>query len=399
MSRPCPRILVLDRLGPDLGSQSSFVALLELLDRTADAVGVDLAIDQSRLDALPLRPSTIATINASYDLVVVTGADVLSHDPRIRTASGWALDLPIESIEELTAPLALFGVGSDAPAFQPDRLVEVAGAHLARTARHARMFTVRDEVTEERLHDELGIDARTIGPVELAIRPLEAAPCAIDVARRPVAVSLQLDATQDILPFPFQFRFETLIRTVVDALEILARDEDRQIVYAPHTWSQVDIELERLLAARLPEGSLVSVPREVPALFGIGAIERAATLAAVYRDVEIVVGHRIPSITLPFVAGTPTVAFVATDGTRSAQSTLGAPEHRSIDLGLFDQEVRVPRLLSAIRAGREHGFDARASAHVERVRATLEQHAAQLVDLAVSSERAVEAAPLRTAAV
>ncbi len=378
MSRPCPRILVLDRLDADLGSQVTFTALVELLGRAAEDTGVDLAIDQSGLDALPLRASTIETVNASYDLLVITGEDALSHQPS--SASGWSLDIPAADLDAIEIPIAVLAAGYDAPAFLPDPLLAEGVAHLTATASRAAVFSTRDPGAAALIGAAIGRPVPSLGPLEVVLSPAAGGtPAFIDPARRPIGLSLQLDQVQDVLPFPFQMRFETMMRALVDALEYLAREDNRQIVFAPHTQLDVDAELARLLEVRIPADSLVQLPHVVPGLYAPTDIHRAETLMQVYASLDTVIGHRPASVTVPFAAGTPTVLLAATPGARMLHEAVGGPPARLVDLSRFDEEVNVPRFLEALRAPAEAGFAERAAARRDEMRGALAETAVDLV--------------------
>lgn len=389
----CPRILVLDRLDADLGSQVVFTAIVELLGRAAEAEGVDLAIDQSRIDALPLRESTLETINTSYDLVVLAGDGLFAHDPRRPTESGWAFDAPIELIERLEVPLAILAAGYDAPSFTPDRLFEVAGDHLARTARRADVFTLRDDEAADRFDDELDLEIEVSGPLELAVEPAPFRLDAVDASRRPIALSLQLDTANEVLPFPYQARLETFIRAVTDSLDHFAREQNRQIVFLPHTMTPIDVELSALLQVRLPEESLVLAHHEVPGLYAPTEIHRAGTLASIYASMDAVIAHRPTSVALPFAVGTPAVSFVSTPGSFMLHDSLGLPAELAIDLRRFDEEVTVPRIVGAVSRARWAGIDEHVAAHVSEVRESLAAAATRAVRLAIAC-RSNRRAPL-----
>lgn len=382
--RQCPRILVLDRLDADLGSQVVFTAVVELLGRAAEREGVDLAIDQSHIECFPLRESTLDTVNSCFDLVVLAGDSLFAHDPRHATASGWAFDAPIEMIERLEVPLVVLGGGYDAPAFTADQLFDVARDHLARTARRADVFTLRDDQAADLFEDELDLEIDASGPLALTIEPEPFRLDAVDPARRPIALSLQLDTANEVLPFPYQARLETFIRATVDSIEHFAREQNRQIVFVPHTMTPVDIELSALLQVRLPETSLVLAHHEVPGLYEPTEIHRAGTLASIYAAMDVVVGHRPASVALPFAVGTPAVTFASRPGTFMLHDSLGLPAELAIDLRRFDQEVTVPRIVGAIANARWTGIEEHVAARVSEVRESLSEAATRAIRLAIA---------------
>ena len=71
------RVLVLNGNGNNLGDQAIFAGWLRVFGDAVDAAGLDVIVDQSFIYDLPFREETIATINQSYDLLVMGGGGFL----------------------------------------------------------------------------------------------------------------------------------------------------------------------------------------------------------------------------------------------------------------------------------------------------------------------------------
>lgn len=341
-----PRVLILNDLGPDLGTQATFAGFLRLLGAATDELQLDVTLDQERLDGLPLRQSTIETINRSYDLVIVAGGTPFADAPS--TESGWALDIPQDLAASLEVPIALFAIGADVAPFGPDSLLERRGDVRAIT-RLATRVTARDLGSARRLSQEFGAGPIDVTPdFALAVEPGRLTLPKLDAARRPIGVTFRLEDAHERFPFPFEARFGTFVETLIVALSRLVEEQGRQVVLVPHVLTDTDVELGRLFEARLPAGSVVQLRDEAPLLYDGPSLDNPSLLAAIYGQLDVVFTQRIAGALLPFVAGTPAVSVSSSPALLWVQEDLGAlPEHH-IDLRTFSTEVQPDRFAHAL---------------------------------------------------
>lgn len=378
MTHPKKRVLVLNDYGPDLGDQAIFAGLLAVLGHAAERYGVDLIVDQNRMDDLPFREETIATVNAHYDALLLGGGACLGHraasttdvptnhaptnharTSHARTKSGWDFDIEEALLPSLRVPLCVYAVGfhplcpavADAPSAEPDP----TASHVRAVVRRAAHFSVRERSALRRLQKRFSVED-TIALMPDPAMNVDALPAYVPglaATDKAVGVCLQLDRAQVHFPPPFQPRFEHYLRVLIEALRALSEEDGYRVVLMPHRVTSLDVEVARLLTSSLKEGSVIVLPEAMPSLYDAPSLENPGVLKGVYERMTMVFGQPLHAQLLPFSVGTPVVSIGGAGGSgdpmRAVQEELGAPAHFHIDVRRFDAEVQVERLLPALR--------------------------------------------------
>ncbi|MCX7098542.1 MAG: polysaccharide pyruvyl transferase family protein [Methylococcales bacterium] len=100
----------------------------------------------------------INNINQKYDLLVIGGGGIIhgAHWPQ-----GWFWLIEKELIKTIKIPFIVYAAGYNYFKDE-DGIPERGIAHLRETAKHARLFSVRNDGSYERLYDQTAIDAKVI---------------------------------------------------------------------------------------------------------------------------------------------------------------------------------------------------------------------------------------------
>lgn len=367
---PHRRLLVLNGFERDLGEEASLLGLAILADGWSEALGIHLVVDQARPDELPLRESTIATINEAYDLVLVGPGAVLGAAPGAATASGWGLDIPRELLGELTVPFGLLGVAwPDLP--REGGLAPEARTHLEATCSRAAFVTARDEGTAEALGAEVGhVPPIAPDPAILIETSRGSLVDGLDPRRPTIVLDLRLDRPDARFGAPLDVRFERLMGELIGALRGLIEEHRVQVVYAPLHRHPDDEHLGRLLAAMLPVGSVVVLPDVAPELWEDPELGGAGHLLHLFRQAQVVVGMHPQTPVLGLVSGTPVVTLSRAASVRWTHEATGWPDELFIDLARFDEEVRRARFARSVELALAEQTTLRAEATIRREQRT-----------------------------
>ncbi|MFK7988483.1 MAG: polysaccharide pyruvyl transferase family protein [Sandaracinaceae bacterium] len=327
------RVLVLNGFGNNLGDQAIFTGFIEAFGQATEAAEVEVALDQSFIYDFPFRQSTIETLNAEYDLIVLGGGGFIYHRDHDQTASGWGFDIPEPLIRSLTTPFAVYATGYNYRAYADSHFPAHTASHVRETIRRAAHFSVREHGSVAMLQKEFGVrDEIDIVPdCALHLQPSRAHLPELRRDSRPVGLCLRLDKAQERFGEPFGPRFEYFIANLLESLRALVA-EGRQIVFTPHLLTQTDIEVGQLLKASLPEGSVILLHEHIPSLYTSASLELPSVLAAVYRQLDVVIGQRLHSVVIPFAVGTPVVSMSSTASNGWMQDELGVSRDFHIDL-------------------------------------------------------------------
>ncbi|HJL15033.1 MAG TPA: polysaccharide pyruvyl transferase family protein [Sandaracinaceae bacterium LLY-WYZ-13_1] len=345
------RVLVLNGFGNNLGDQAIFAGFVQHFGEAAAEAGVDVTVDQSFVYDFPFRESTIATVNESYDLVILGGGGILYHRPRDASASGWGFDIPEALIETLEVPFAIYAAGYNYRAFAEAHFPEHTAAHVRETVRRAAHFSMREHGSIRMLRERFGVTegVRFVPDLALHVEPARVHLPRLDPARKPVGVCLRLDKARERFGEPFAERFERFAGALVESARQLVEEDGRQIVFTPHLLTRTDLEVAELLRASLPEGSLLLLHEEIPSLYQAATLDNPAVLAGVYRKLDVVLGHRLHSVVIPFSVQTPAVSISSTASNAWIQEELGVPAEMHLDLCEPERDVRTERIVGALR--------------------------------------------------
>ncbi|MEQ8456427.1 MAG: polysaccharide pyruvyl transferase family protein [Sandaracinaceae bacterium] len=381
------RVLVLNGNGNNLGDQAIFAGWLRVFGDAVDAAGLDVIVDQSFIYDLPFREETIATINQSYDLLVMGGGGFLYHRGADKSASGWGFDIPEELIPSLEVPFAIYSTGYNYRAFAPEHFPAHTASHVRATVKHAAHFSVREHGSVKKLEEAFGVTEGVsfVPDCALHVEPARVHLPRLDPSRKSLGLCLRIDRPEERFPAPFSQSFERYIQTLVETCKQLVEEDGYQIVFTPHLLTAGDLEVGRLLRASLPEDALLLLHEEVPAIYQGADLLHPGLLAGVYEKLHLVLGQRLHSVILPWAMGTPVVSLSTTRSNGWMQEEFGSPKSQHIDLFDFDRECRTERFVSAVRE---------ASAQRDALSAQAKTRKAELVQIAQRETRALVGATL-----
>jgi hypothetical protein len=351
------RLLALTPFSFDLADQAALTGLADVLGHAADALDLEIILDQAHVADLPLRESTLQTIRESYDLLLLGPGAVLAPSPA--RESGWALDLPADLAIDvpygfLSARLA------DGPFL--GHPPEIA-AQIHTVLEGASFVTVADRGTREVLGLGAEVAPRLCDPTLFTDPAVGFAVPGLDPLRPTITVSLDMADVPTRFPPPFQRSFEAFMGQTLRALRALVSEHRFQIVHAPVSMSEYDAELGQILAEGLPPGSTLELVDAVPGFYEDGSFSGPSRLASLYQSSHLVIGQSLGATLLAFVAGTPILAATRSAAVRHAHEELALPSETLLDLG--EIETCVEHVLAAAYRAMLNG-----AAFAEAARAT-----------------------------
>ena len=239
------RVLVLNGNGNNLGDQAIFAGWLRVFGDAVDAAGLDVIVDQSFIYDLPFREETIATINQSYDLLVMGGGGFLYHRGADKSASGWGFDIPEELIPSLEVPFAIYSTGYNYRAFAPEHFPAHTASHVRATVKHAAHFSVREHGSVKKLEEAFGVSEGVsfVPDCALHVEPARVHLPRLDPSRKSLGLCLRIDRPEERFPAPFSQSFERYIQTLVETCKQLVEEDGYQIVFTPHLLTAGDLEV------------------------------------------------------------------------------------------------------------------------------------------------------------
>jgi len=363
------RVLLLSGVSSNLGDQAIFAGFARVFGEACDEAGIDVEVDVAFIYAMKIREAELAEINERYDAVILAGGGFIYHRPDDESASGWGLDIPEALLSQLQPRLGVYAAGYNYRAHSAERFPGHTAAHIRATVAKAAHFSVREHGSRDMLRERFGVT-----------EPLDVVPDAafhcetsrqrlpFPDSRRKVAVCLRMDMVEE------RFRsFDGFLAELIAGLRTLV-DDGAQIVYITHVSMGADDYVVRQMRQAFP---VYAVHEKVPMLYEQASPERGEALAAIYSQMDLVIGQRLHSLIMPFAQGVPVVSMTSTRSSLWMQRYFGVDEQYHLDV----DDLGVRSLVRAARGAlRDEALSAHAVARTAELRAEGERAIRGLVE-------------------
>lgn len=297
----------------------------------------------------------IDVVNRNYDLLVIGGGGIIhgAHWPQ-----GWFWLIEQELISQLEIPFVVFAAGYNY--FKDETGIPERGIrHLRETERLARLFSVRNDGSRERLRSQTGIDAKVLADPGFWVGRNESFPRPPHLDREYVVVQLANDKPEHRFgSVEGGEAFAAKMRSVVAKLS-----EQYRVVLAPHVLA--DVALSEQVAQGIPNVSVWP--------FSDFAFDRFAGIFGYYQHAACVLAMRGHGQILPLSFGVPTVSLENHHKHRELMEEIGLPQY---NVDVLDENFAEKVLETAARAIKER---AAIKSHMEqRLAAWWEENADSL---------------------
>jgi len=306
-------------------------------------------IAEVNLQGQVFNPYFIDIVNKNYDLLVIGGGGIIhgAHWPQ-----GWFWLIEQELISTLKIPFMVFAAGYNY--FKDEEgIPEVGVRHLQETAKLARLFSVRNDGSYERLKAQTGIDAKMIADAGFWIGRNETFARPQHLQQEYIVVQLANDKPEHRIGSGLQY--DQFIKNLRQA--IIALSKKYHIVMAPHVYA--DIAMSKEVAEGIANVSIWP--------FSEFAFDKVEHIFSYYEHATCVLGMRGHGQIIPLSFGVPTISLENHHKHRELMEHIG--------LGQFNVSVSDPMLSEKIINLVEIGISERAS-----ISSHMKTHLAELWD-------------------
>ena len=282
---------------------------------------VDL-IAEVNLQGQEFTPYFIDIINKNYDLLVIGGGGIIhgAHWPQ-----GWFWLIEQELIKKLKIPFIVFAAGYNY--FKDEEgIPEVGIRHLQETAKLAKLFSVRNDGSYERLKSQTNIDAKMIADAGFWVGRNESFVRPSSLQKEYIIVQLANDKPEHRIGSGLQY--EQFITQLRDAITILSKQY--HIVMAPHVYA--DIAMSEKVSEGIPNVSIWP--------FSEFAFDKVESIFGYYEHAVCVLAMRGHGQIIPLSFGVPAISLENHHKHRELMEHIG--------LGQFNVNISDPLLTEKI---------------------------------------------------
>lgn len=253
-------------------------------------------------------------VNKKYDLLVIGGGGIIhgAHWP-----NGWFWLIKEELIERIRIPFIVYGVGYNY--FKDEGgIPEVGKKHLAKTMQQAAYFSIRNDGSIERFHEQMGVMVPEIPDPGFHINLNKHYTC----PETDPFVLIQLANDKPEHRFGSEQQRAAFVAELREVVADLA--QRYKVVFAPHVFD--DIALSKDVAQGLPNCSVWDFSRY--------AFDNCAESLGYYEKAEFVLAMRGHGQIVPIAFNTPVISLE------------NHPKHsglmRKLGLGDYNVSVQAP---------------------------------------------------------
>lgn len=264
----------------------------------------------------------IDVVNKRFDLLVLGGGGIIhgAHWP-----NGWFWLIPEELIGALRIPFIVYAAGYNY--FKDEDGIPPHGvSHLKTTAKHSRLFSVRNDGSHDRLFDDTGIKADVIADPGFWVSKDETFPLPSVPDKNYVLIQLADDKPEH--------RFGSMDERarVVEELraQVSRLSTEYHVVLAPHVHD--DIKISREVIDGIENASIWP--------FSDFAFDRVERIFGYYEHAKCVVAMRGHGQIVPLSFGVPTISLENHDKHRELM--------RGLDLTEYNVNISEPGELACL---------------------------------------------------
>ena len=233
----------------------------------------------------------INNVNQKYDLLVIGGGGIIhgAHWPQ-----GWFWLIEKELIKTIKIPFVVYAAGYNY--FKDEQGIPERGiAHLRETARRARLFSVRNDGSHERLKSQTGINAEVMADPGFWVGRNQSFPWPIELPKDYVVVQLANDKPAH--RFGGAQNYQEVVNRLRGLIQRLAKKF--HVLLAPHVFD--DIAISRDVAVGLNNVSIWS--------FSDFAFDKVEKIFGYYQHAKCVLAMRGHGQIIPLSFGIPTISL------------------------------------------------------------------------------------------
>lgn len=279
----------------------------------------------------------IDIVNSKYDLLVIGGGGIIhgAHWPQ-----GWFWLIESALISRLKIPFIVFAAGYNY--FKDEAGIPERGIlHLAETAKRARLFSVRNDGSYDRLKSQTGIDAKVIADPGFWVGRNESFERPVGVNGDYIVIQLANDKPEH------RFGDASKRQRFVEQMRAIVTELSRRyaVILCPHVHE--DISLSQKVAEGIENAFLWP--------FSEFAFDKVAKTFGYYEHASCVLAMRGHGQIVPMSFGVPTVSLENHHKHRGLMESMGVGEF-NVEVG---DEKLVDKTVSLVCKGIEQRVEIR----------------------------------------
>jgi polysaccharide pyruvyl transferase WcaK-like protein len=228
-------------------------------------------------------------VNKKYDLLVIGGGGIIhgAHWP-----NGWFWLIKQELIKQIKIPFVVYGVGYNY--FKDEEGIPETGKHhLAETIERAAYFSVRNDGSQSRLYEQLGIDVPVVPDPGFHINLDREFLC----DEKEPYVLIQLANDKPEYRFPETSGNIVFVEQMRDVITKLA--SKYKVILSPHVYE--DVELSKQVTNGIKNSCVWD--------FSKYAFDRCRESIGLYKDAQFVLAMRGHGQIVPIAYNTPVISI------------------------------------------------------------------------------------------